>query len=86
MERKLIWESPNKKWKINKVIHPRTYRVRIEITDGFISELPIYYDYDGKIAYDYPERIPKYIREKAESIIRKMVAEGAYGQYMYQLW
>lgn len=86
MERKLIWESPNKKWKINKVIHPRTYRVRVEITDDwFISELPIYYDHNGQIVYDYPERIPKYIREKAESIIHKMVAEGTYGQYMCQV-
>lgn len=78
----VLWQSPNEKWLINKVIYPRTNRIRVEITDGWFCEYPIYYEHNGGIAYDYPERLPKYVKEKAERIIRNMVQAGTWGEYI----
>ena len=37
------------------------------ITDGYTVDRPIIYD-DKRVAYDFPERLPKYIKEKFSSL------------------
>lgn len=70
-----LWVSPNKKWVINLIIHPRTNRYRLEVTDGFYSDLPIFYDHGG-FAFDYPERIPNYVKEQVRKYGYKLKKAG----------
>ena len=39
--------------------------MRVMVTNGWWSDWPIKYD-NGKIAYDWPERIPKYAKKLVE--------------------
>lgn len=44
----------------------------IGISDGYEVDRPTIYD-DGKVAYDFPERIPAYVKKKMESLVRQGV-------------
>lgn len=75
-EQKLLWKSGNGRWEIYSFINP--YGVlRIMVVDDRTGycDYPIMYD-DGGIAYDFPERIPKYVREKVRKIMWEMRENG----------
>lgn len=46
-------------------------RVCVITTDGFHTEWPIQYK-DGRIAYDNPYRVPKYIRPTVAKLFRQI--------------
>lgn len=68
MPQKNLWTSYNKKWEINLTADGTM------ITDGWICYWPIE-TYDHKVAYDFPERIPLYVREACERLYRKGIAK-----------
>lgn len=75
-EQKLLWKSENGRWEIHSFINP--YGVlRIMVADDRTGhcDYPIMYD-DGGIAYNFPERIPKYVREKVRKIMWEMRENG----------
>lgn len=50
----------------------RTYSIIVDcyglgITDGYTVDRPIIYN-DRRVAYDFPEALPKYIKEKFQSL------------------
>lgn len=59
----------NKTWRINRVLAANRIPVlHVENKAKGFCDWPIKY-HDGRIAWDYPERIPSYIREVTTRII-----------------
>ena len=66
---KVLWGSSNGKWQIifkTTVAFPAGF---IMVTDGWYCDYPIMYD-NGNIAYDYPERIPQYVKDAVKKVMR----------------
>jgi hypothetical protein len=78
----VMWQSKNEKWLINKVMNPRTRRVQVEVTDGWLAQYPILYDNSTEIGYDNPYQIPKYVREQVRKVMLKMREAGTLGEYI----
>ncbi len=64
---KLLWESDNGKWKIGIVDWRSTSR-RFAISDSIFIQYPTIYD-NGKIGFDNPTLLPKYVKEKANELL-----------------
>lgn len=77
----VMWESGNNKWQISKYRH-HTGRVKVLVTDGYFCDYPILYDETETVAYDYPERVPQYVREQVKRIMLKMRANGTLNEYI----
>lgn len=60
---KNIWSNPAARWSIIEDEYG------LGITDGYYVDRPIIYK-DGRVAYDRPECLPKYIKERFESMAR----------------
>lgn len=59
-------------WTLKKYKNRKgTVSISVENKSGFI-DYPIYYDHNGQIAYDYPERIPAAIKKKVDQFYKKM--------------
>lgn len=71
----LLWVSRNNKWAIYLAVHPRTNKLGLEVTDGYISQIPIFYD-NGGFAFDNPYGIPKYVIEKVRVLGYKLKKQG----------
>lgn len=54
-----------KKWTVS------LYKGRVKVSDGWFCDWPIQYD-NGRIAYDFPGRIPMYVRRRVERFYRLM--------------
>lgn len=67
----VLWTSQNGKWEIILEKNDRFPEGFIVVTDGWFCDYPIMYD-NGKVAYDYPERIPVYVRDKVEKIMARV--------------
>jgi len=64
----LLWVSDNFRWQISI-----STRGMFSIIGEMHAERPcIYYYSDWQIGYDYPERIPKYVKKKFRSIIHSL--------------
>ena len=62
-----VWESKNHIWAVHNL--PDTERIMIEDRRlGGICDYPIY-GFDHEILYDYPERIPGYVKDAVGKII-----------------
>ncbi|MFW6029073.1 MAG: hypothetical protein ACOCRO_02335 [Halanaerobiales bacterium] len=70
--KKILWTSPNGKWKI-VIISWRDWE-RIAVTDDWFMDYPIQYD-NGHIVYDYPERIPQYVKEQVYKVMDEVKLE-----------
>lgn len=64
----VIWLSSNKSWilYINECDH-----IIIEKINDWIVDFPILYD-SGIVAYDTPENIPKYVKDRVYKILVKL--------------
>jgi len=62
----IMWESKNKNWKIIKAGLKNHARIRVEGVSHV--DYPIKYD-DGRIAYDFPERVPKYVQKALSGLM-----------------
>jgi hypothetical protein len=78
----VLWQSKNEKWLINKVMHPRTRRIQVEVTDGWMAQYPILYDGGDTVGYDDPFIIPKYVRNQIRKIMVNMREAGTLGEYI----
>lgn len=56
-----IWSNKNRKYSI--IVDG----YGLGITDGWTVDRPIIYD-DKRVAYDFPERLPQYIKDKFASL------------------
>lgn len=70
IEFKTLWQSKNKKWDIVEMGKIGTDQSLIIVVNNDTSwnDNPIRYN-DGRVAYDFPERIPSYIKEKVKRIL-----------------
>ena len=69
---KELWRSRNSRWVIAERDIPargRTWVVVLDNTSGW-CDWPIRYS-DGRIAYDNPHRIPKYVQDKVARIMTR---------------
>jgi hypothetical protein len=66
----LLWQSKNELWAILKVNNgERDMFVIVDDKDG-LTEFPVIYD-NRLVAYDHPEWIPKYVKNKFAVLVRK---------------
>ena len=61
----VIWVSNNKNWifYVNDCEH-----FQIEKIDSWVGDLPLLYN-DGSVAYDSPDSIPKYIKDRVRKTL-----------------
>ena len=57
---KIIWTMSDFPW--------NDY-TRYEVSNGWFCDFPIFYPHNRKIAYDFPEAIPKYVKKYVEKYI-----------------
>lgn len=58
-----VWSGSG--WAIKKYKNRGgTMSLSVENTKTGFIDYPIYYDHNGKIAYDYPEKVPQPIKDK----------------------
>jgi hypothetical protein len=50
--------------------------VDLEYPDRLRSDRSIYYPFNGRVAYDWPERIPQSVKDHVKRIYSRMVSEG----------
>ena len=64
----VIWISKNKNWifYVNDCEH-----FQIEKIDSWVGDLPLLYD-DGSVAYDNPDNIPKYIKDRVRKTLIRL--------------
>lgn len=68
-----VWSGSG--WTISKYKNrANTWSLSVQNKSGFI-DYPIYYDHNGKIAYDYPERVPTAIKKKVEKLYPTLKSE-----------
>lgn len=64
----------NYNWRVSLAITQTGKRMHVEnLVTGF-CDWPIRYD-DGRIAYDYPERLPKYIKSQVAKAFRRLIGD-----------
>ena len=67
MNKEKVWSGSN--WIISKYKNKaNSWSLSVENTKTGFIDYPIYYDHNGKIAYDYPERVPAAIKTKVEKL------------------
>ena len=74
--RNIIFETKIKKWTIQvcESYKGETYAVGYVVGE-WIGDSFIKYDRtdrDGTVAYDFPERLPKYLKQKVKSVLNMM--------------
>lgn len=64
----VIWVSNNKNWifYVNDCEH-----FQIEKIDSWVGDLPLLYN-DGSVAYDNPDNIPKYIKDRVKKTLIRL--------------
>ena len=64
----VIWISKNKRWifYVNDCEH-----FQIEKIDSWVGDLPLLYG-DGSVAYDNPDNIPKYIKDRVRKTLIRL--------------
>ena len=64
----VIWISKNKNWifYVNDCEH-----FQIEKIDSWVGDLPLLYS-DGSVAYDNPDNIPKYIKDRVRKTLIRL--------------
>lgn len=70
MEVDVLWTSKNGLWEIGKRETDRGMRWYIEDTATGYSDNPIVYD-DGRVAFDEPYFLPKYVKEQFKILAKK---------------
>jgi hypothetical protein len=65
-------ESTDGKWYLVSYDNPNSHKRSYVVTDGFHTDFLVVYE-NKSVAYDYPERIPKKVRERFERQIRKRI-------------
>jgi hypothetical protein len=61
---KILWKSKNSKWTIEE-----TNKGYMMISDGWSCDYPLRYPHNGQIVYDYPERIPSYVKKQVKKLM-----------------
>lgn len=63
----ILWQKSG--WTIKKYQNRKgTDSLSVENDKSGFIDYPIYYDHNGKIAYDYPERVPNAIKKQVEKL------------------
>lgn len=78
--RKIIFETRIKKWTVR--VYASQYKTDKWVAGDVIGEWSgdsfIKYDRtdrDGVVAYDFPERLPKYLKDKVKSVLNMLQKE-----------
>lgn len=69
---KITWVSKNRNWRLE--VYPNHRPRIIWIVGQYHSQSAIVYD-DGRVAYDNPDTVPKYVRHHVKQIA-KYIHEG----------
>ena len=79
--RKIIFETRIKKWTIR--VYGRQYKTDNWVAGDVVGEWSgdsfIKYDRtdkNGVVAYDFPERLPKYLKVKVKAVLNRLQKEG----------
>jgi len=70
---RVLWQSDNGKWTLSEKERDNGTRY-FQIDDGWLSDYPIMCD-DGHVAYDYPERLPLYVRNAVRTQLIRVRSE-----------
>lgn len=72
MDEATLWTSPNGRWVIHRAVRGVLY-----VTDqrDLFTDWPIRYR-DGRIAYDWPERVPAYVKRQVARIMKEAHDDG----------
>lgn len=73
MVKEVVWE--NKKWKVFIYLNKNTNRQSVGVANDFYSDWPIKYS-DGRIGYDNPYIIPKYVKVQVAKAFKILKLRG----------
>ena len=80
--RSIIFQARIKKWTV--MVYARQYETDNFVTGDVVGEWSgdsfIKYDMEdknGTVAYNFPERLPKYLKQKVKAVLNKLQKEGA---------
>lgn len=76
MREDIYWTSKNGLWKIGKSETDRGMKWFIEDVDGGYNDNPIVYE-DGRVAFDNPYFLPKYVKKQFEILANKEMKKGS---------